>query len=83
MTQPLSDTIILVADDQPDVVRTLCQPLHKAGASLRYVSDAYAALAALATHPTDLILADMKMPPEEWVACGCCVSCGKAAGRSL
>jgi len=62
----LSDTIILVADDQPDVVRTLCQPLHKAGASLRYVSDAYAALAALATHPTDLILADMKMPPEEW-----------------
>jgi CheY-like chemotaxis protein len=66
VTEPLSDTLILVADDQLDVIRTLCQPLHKAGASLRYVSDAYAALAALSAHPADLILADMKMPPEEW-----------------
>jgi DNA-binding response OmpR family regulator len=66
VSKPLSDTIILVADDQPDVVRTLCQPLHKAGASLRYVADAHAALAELAAHPVDLILADMKMPPEEW-----------------
>jgi CheY-like chemotaxis protein len=66
VTQPLGDTIILVADDQADVVRTLCQPLHKAGASLRYVTDANAALADLAAQPADLILADMKMPPEEW-----------------
>lgn len=66
MTQPLSNTIILVADDQADVVRTLCQPLRKAGASLRYVADAHAALAELAAHPADLILVDMKMPPEKW-----------------
>lgn len=66
MTHPLSDTIVLVADDQPDVVRTLCQPLNKAGAFLRYVADAHAALTELDAHPTDLILADMKMPPEEW-----------------
>lgn len=66
MTQPLSGTIILVADDQTDVVRTLCQPLQKAGASLQYVADAHAALLELAAHPADLILADMKMPPEEW-----------------
>lgn len=66
MTQPLNGTIILVADDQTDVVRTLCQPLHKAGASLQYVADAHAALVELAAHPADLILADMKMPPEEW-----------------
>ena len=36
MTTPLSDAIILVADDQADVARTLCQPLRKAGALLRY-----------------------------------------------
>lgn len=66
MREPLSEAIILVADDQSDVVRTLCRPLHKAGALLRYVADAHAALAELAAHPTDLILADMKMPPEEW-----------------
>jgi len=66
VTEPLSDTIILVADDQPDVVRTLCQPLHKAGSLLRYVADAHTAPFVLAAHPADLILADMKMPPEEW-----------------
>ena len=66
MTKPLGDAIILVADDQTDVARTLCQPLRSAGASLRYVADGQAALAHLASRPADLILVDMKMPPDEW-----------------
>ena len=66
MTKPLSDAIILVADDQTDVARTLCQPLHKAGASLRYAADGQAAMADIAVRPADLILVDIKMPPEEW-----------------
>lgn len=66
MSQLLIDTIILVGDDQPDVIRTLCQPLRKAGASLRYAANAQGTLTELASHPADLILADMKMPPEEW-----------------
>jgi CheY-like chemotaxis protein len=66
MNMPLSDTIIVVADDQTDVARTLCQPLRKAGASLRYIPDGRTALAEIAAYPADLILVDMKMPPEEW-----------------
>nr|BEK65029.1 hypothetical protein KPHV_22560 [Kitasatospora purpeofusca] len=66
MTQPLAGVRILVADDQHDVARTLCKPLHKAGAALRYVGDGQAALDALAAQPFDLVLVDMKMPPEDW-----------------
>jgi len=66
MNMPFSDAIIVVADDQTDVARTLCQPLRRAGALLRYVPDGQAALAEIAARPADLILADMKMQPEEW-----------------
>lgn len=66
MTQPLTNMRILVADDQTDVARTLCRPLHKAGARLRFASDGHAALQELNARPFDLILIDMKMPPAEW-----------------
>ncbi|KUL22683.1 response regulator transcription factor [Streptomyces regalis] len=66
MIQQLAGARILVADDQSDVARTLCRPLHKAGARLRFVADGHTALQEIATRPFDLILIDMKMPPEEW-----------------
>lgn len=66
MSQQLDDAIILVADDQEDVARTMCRPLQKAGASLRYVTDGRAALAEIAARAIDLVLVDMKMPPDEW-----------------
>lgn len=66
MTQPLRTARILVADDQSDVARTLCRPLQKAGARLRFVTDGEAALREIEANPFDLVLADMKMPPQEW-----------------
>lgn len=66
MTQQLDAAHILVADDQVDVARTLCRPLHKAGARLRFVTDGNAALQEISSRPFDLILIDMKMPPDEW-----------------
>ncbi|MFJ9606406.1 response regulator [Kitasatospora sp. NPDC101176] len=66
MTHPLADIQILVADDQADVAKTLCIPLRRAKARLTFVGDGQAALNALAAQPFDLILIDMKMPPEEW-----------------
>jgi CheY-like chemotaxis protein len=62
----MSGARILVADDQIDVARTLCGPLRNAGARLRFVSDGHAALDEITKRPYDLILVDMKMPPEEW-----------------
>ncbi|WP_432973517.1 response regulator transcription factor [Dactylosporangium sp. CA-233914] len=66
MTDHLDGTLVLVADDQPDVARSICRPLEKAGARLRFVPDGEAALAAVADRPVDLLLVDMKMPPDHW-----------------
>ncbi|WP_405430645.1 response regulator [Streptomyces anulatus] len=66
MTHPLADIQILVADDQADVARTLCNPLRRAKARLTFVEDGQAARDALAAQPFDLVVIDMKMPPEEW-----------------
>ncbi|MGW8398005.1 response regulator transcription factor [Streptomyces lydicus] len=66
MTTPLSGARVLVADDQSDVARTLCAPLRQAGARLRFVTDGHAAWKALTAAPYDLVLIDLKMPPEEW-----------------
>ncbi|WAE75584.1 response regulator [Streptomonospora nanhaiensis] len=66
MTQQLADLRILVTDDQIDVARTLCRPLHKSGARLHWATDGNTALQKIATYPFDLILIDMKMPPDEW-----------------
>jgi CheY-like chemotaxis protein len=57
---------ILVADDQPDVARTLCMPLRRAGAMLTFVSDGRKAFSQLGVEPFDLVILDMKMPPGEW-----------------
>jgi CheY-like chemotaxis protein len=66
MMKPLSDALILVADDQIDVARTLCVPLKRAGATLRYAVGAREALSDIEHLPVDLLLVDMKMPPGEW-----------------
>lgn len=66
MTGALEGARILVADDQPDVARTLCQPLRKSGARLTFVPNGRAALDALSTQVFDLAVLDMKMPPDEW-----------------
>src|SRR4051794_29587351 len=62
----LTGVLILVADDQTEVVRTLCEPLRREGADLRMVADGQAALAHLETTSVDLLIVDLKMPPEEW-----------------
>ncbi|MCH6161581.1 response regulator [Streptomyces marispadix] len=66
MIQQLTNMRILVADDQTDVARTLCRPLQKAGARLRFAADGHAALQEITDRPFDLVLVDMKMPPAEW-----------------
>ncbi|MFK0111785.1 response regulator transcription factor [Streptomyces sp. NPDC091217] len=66
MTSPLNGVRILVADDQVDVARTICGPLRKAGAKLRFAPDGNAALRDMTSWPFDLVVVDMKMPPDEW-----------------
>ncbi|WP_405473944.1 PleD family two-component system response regulator [Streptomyces canus] len=66
MTPFLAGSRILVADDQEDVARTLCNSLRRARARLHFVTDGQTALQTLASHPFDLVLIDMKMPPGEW-----------------
>jgi CheY-like chemotaxis protein len=66
VSKPLTGTSILIADDQIDVVRTLCSSLRDAGASLQFVPDGQTALDHISTHPVDLVVVDLKMPPEEW-----------------
>lgn len=62
----LDGTFILVADDQGDVARILTEPLRRAGASLRYVNDGEAALDKISQGGYDLVIVDMKMPPNDW-----------------
>jgi CheY-like chemotaxis protein len=62
----LSGARILVADDQPDVARTLTEPLRAGGAVLRFVDDGQQALEVIRAGGNDLLIADMKMPPNDW-----------------
>ncbi|WP_419664791.1 response regulator [Streptomyces sp. 2-1] len=66
MTALLSGARILVADDQPDAARTFCRTLRDAGAKIQHVADGQAAWDAIGSQPFDLLLIDMKMPPQEW-----------------
>ncbi|GAB3147469.1 hypothetical protein GCM10027290_30790 [Micromonospora sonneratiae] len=66
MTPPLADVHVLVADDQPDVARTLCRPVERAGARLQFVNSGTAALTAATGRPFDLMIVDLKMPPDDW-----------------
>jgi DNA-binding response OmpR family regulator len=66
MIQQLADVHVLVADDQPDVARTLCRPVGRAGARLHFVDSGTAALEAASSRPFDLMIVDLKMPPDDW-----------------
>ncbi|MGW9193059.1 response regulator transcription factor [Micromonospora chersina] len=66
MSTTLRDVRILIADDQADVARTLCEPLRSSGAVVRQVTDGEQALAELQDGGYDLLLLDMKMPPGDW-----------------
>ena len=66
MTTVLSGARILVADDQPDVARTFCNPLGGAGAQIKHVPDGLTAWQTIQEYPFDLLLVDMKMPPDKW-----------------
>lgn len=56
---------ILIADDQPDVAQTLCEPLRSNGAVITFVIDGEAALSKIHGGGYDLLLLDIKMPPGE------------------
>lgn len=66
MSIVLSRARILIADDQPDVARTLCHPLQRSGAVLKFVDDAIRAYDQIMAGAFDLAVVDMKMPPENW-----------------
>jgi DNA-binding response OmpR family regulator len=59
---------ILVADDEPNIVRSLEFLLKQAGFRVRAVSDGEAALAAVAQDPPDLLLLDVMMPGRDGYA---------------
>jgi DNA-binding response OmpR family regulator len=59
---------ILVADDEPNIVRSLEFLLKQAGFRVRAVSDGEAALAAVAQDPPDLVLLDVMMPGRDGYA---------------
>lgn len=66
MTSQLAGLHVLVADDQPDVARTLCRPVQRAGARLYFVDSGTAALTVATQRPFDLMIVDLKMPPDDW-----------------
>ncbi|MFD3402168.1 response regulator transcription factor [Kribbella sp. NPDC058693] len=66
MRQTLRDVRILVADDQIEVARTLCEPLRSAGAAVQVVADGIQAYEAIRQGGFDLLVLDLKMPPDDW-----------------
>jgi signal transduction histidine kinase/ActR/RegA family two-component response regulator len=61
----LAGTRLLVVDDQDDARELLVTVLEDAGALVKQANSVRAALAALATHPTDLVISDIGMPDED------------------
>jgi len=57
---------ILVADDQQDVAQTLTEPLRTADASVQFARNGQEALQIITAGGIDLLIADMKMPPDDW-----------------
>jgi DNA-binding response OmpR family regulator len=53
---------ILIADDDPNIVRALRFLMHREGHAVRTVADGESALAAIADAPPDLVLLDLMMP---------------------
>ncbi|HWC22741.1 MAG TPA: response regulator [Flexivirga sp.] len=57
---------VLVADDQRDVAVTLTAGLRATGATLTYTTDGASALQQVRSGGIDLLILDMKMPPNDW-----------------
>ncbi len=53
---------ILIADDDPNILRALAFLMHAEGHEVRTVADGDAALAAVAEQPPELLLLDVMMP---------------------
>ncbi len=53
---------ILIADDDPNILRALAFLMHEEGHDVRIVADGEAALAAIAEAPPELVLLDVMMP---------------------
>jgi signal transduction histidine kinase/CheY-like chemotaxis protein len=62
---PLAGARLLVVDDQDDARELLVTVLEDAGAVVTQANTVLAALAALAQHPTDLVISDIGMPEED------------------
>lgn len=55
-------TRILIADDEPHVVRVLQRALERAGYQVDTVADGAAALARIHAGPPDILITDIQMP---------------------
>ena len=53
---------VLIADDDPNIVRALRFLMHRQGLDVRTAADGETALAAIAETPPDLVLLDLMMP---------------------
>ncbi len=53
---------ILIADDDPNILRALAFLMEEAGHEVRTVTDGEAALSAIAAAPPELVLLDVMMP---------------------
>jgi DNA-binding response OmpR family regulator len=53
---------ILIADDDPHILRALAFLMHEQGHDVRTVADGEAALKAIAEAPPELVLLDVMMP---------------------
>src|SRR5690606_9200153 len=58
----LCDKRVLVADDEPNIRRTIQEVLQKYGCKVEACKDGYEACAALEQEPFDLVISDIKMP---------------------
>ncbi len=58
----LCDKRILVADDEPNIRRTIQEVLQKYGCKVEACKDGYEACAALEQNHFDLVISDIKMP---------------------
>ncbi len=53
---------ILIADDEPHVIRILSQALKREGYAIRFASNGEAALQQILEQPPDVLITDIEMP---------------------
>ncbi len=58
----MSDRLVLIVDDDPDLRALLAAWLEAEGLGWLEADCGAAALAKLATHPVDLVITDLQMP---------------------